>query len=124
MRNLFLDLFVVVVVEEIQESLLKFEGVQALASPGPEVVWNEFIKMFTADKLIKIPQKVKALLIGHSAEGILGIYAFMADNELGKLMVLTQELDRVLYPKMFGSVTDNRCDVLIPLTQCLPANDS
>lgn len=94
--NLFLDIFIAVGIEEVEESLLELKRVETLAGPGLEVMRDELVKVLTSYELLEIPQEMEALLIRHSAEGVFGIHALVADDEFGELVLSTQEFYSVL----------------------------
>jgi hypothetical protein len=95
--ELLLDLSIAIVIEEVQERLLKLERVKTLASPRLKVVGDKLVKVFTPNKSVQIPDEVETLLIGNGAEGILRVYTLVADDQLGELMVLSEQLNSALY---------------------------
>jgi hypothetical protein len=88
--DLLLDFFIPKRIEEVEESLLELEGVETLASPRLEVMWDELVKVFTSNQFLQIPQKMEAFLIRYSTECIFGVYTLVANDELGELMVSTE----------------------------------
>ncbi len=83
--------------EEVKESSLEIVRIQGLGRPRSKVVRDELVEVFAANQTVEVVDKVKALLVGHSAEGIIGVDALVADGEPGKRVVLAKLGDRLLY---------------------------
>jgi hypothetical protein len=67
-------------------------------------VRDELVKLGLSDKVLKVEQEVKALLIRNAREGIIGILALKIHNKLSELVVIA---------KVFNGIS-----------QRLPSNDS
>ena len=83
--------------EELEKRVPELEGIQRLVGPLGEVVGNELVEVLPPNQPVEVVDKVKALLIRNSAEGIVGVNALVADAELCELVVFAVRVDGLLY---------------------------
>jgi hypothetical protein len=58
-------------------------------------VRDEFVKLRLSNKVLKVEQEVKALLVRDTGECIIGILTLQIHNEFSELVVVTEMLDSI-----------------------------
>lgn len=56
---------------------------------------DEFVKLRLSNKVLKVEQEVKALLVRDAGECIIGILTLQIHNEFSELVVVTKVLDSI-----------------------------
>lgn len=56
---------------------------------------DEFVKLRLSNKVLKVEQEVKALLVRDTGECIIGILTLQIHNEFSELVVVTEMLDSI-----------------------------